>query len=762
MKVSLLLILLAAINLFGVPVVAGQAPTKETDAFVEEHSQKRAQNPAGLSFTAAFKNNQKQFHQGETLNLELSFSTSKPTTYVLDNATYDRSGRLEIDDFVVDREESVVDPLDDYFNSALFGFIGGGLRGNPELTNKPQLVSADLNEWLRFDKPGRYRLYVVSHRVAKMKTPGDPFNGTGQIAVSNVIEFEILPPDKKWSTQKLNEAVTALAKADGNHRAACRTLRFLGTTAAASEMIKRFRGEDDSCDFQYEFGLIGSPHRDFVVREMENALISPEQPVISSFINTLALLEFTRQSPPLPPYPGDDNKEQADQWSVQLKERQKAFNQLGLNYVRQLLAAVPRKSPRARAAALQTLVDFDWQLNTDDLAQSRTLLASISEVFTRLPLDEQTSLLTYHWRPIASAAMVPVLRGILKRPDDEQHLLEVKELRSIALTRFSELSPDEGRRIILDEIRRPTSRFHSNVLRSLPEETLPELDNLLATNLEESRGPKATNDTEVVSMLIERYATDSILPRVRAVFDEAGVGKWACRIQASLVAYFLRVDPESGGEYLNKAIAARGKGFTGCYSMTLVDVAQLHMSPEVEAAAIAAVDDDNSEVVSQAARVLKDYGSADAEKALWQRLEKLNEATSSNASIEQSLVSALTRSQAWLAGPEKLRRLHDLCRTDDNRHEVEELLRSWNSDIYLTLYAADGEPASIGVAHYQINSVDALKKKLIQFPSGTVFKWRAVAAGRSATRAEQLFNEIKTHVEQHGMKLERVAEQADQ
>jgi len=762
MKVSLLLILLAAINFFGAAAPAGQSQTKEAYAFVQENKEKRAQNPEGLLFTAAFKNNQKQFHHGETLKLELSFATSKPKTYILDNATYDRSGRLDIDDFVVDREDSVVDPLDDYFNSALFGFIGGGLRGNPELTNKPELISAELNEWMRFDKPGRYRVYVVSHRVSKMKAAGDQFHSTGQVAVSNVIEFEILPLDKRWSTQKLNEAVTMLTKPDGDHRSACRTLRFLGTAAAVGEMIKRFRGEDDTCDFQYEFGLIGSPQRDFVIREMENALTAPEQPVITAFVNTLALLAFTEQSPPLPPYPGDENKQQADQWMVQLKERRSAFDQFVVNYVRQLLAAVPRKAARARAASLQTIVDYDWELNTDDSTQARTLLASISEVFTRLPLDEQTRLLTSHWKTIANPAMVPVLREILKRPDDEQHLNEIQELRSIALVRLFEESPDEGRRIILDEIRHPTSRFKPKTLRSLPDETLPELDNLLAANLEESRGPKGTSDTEVVSMLIERYATDSILPRVRAVFDAPGVGKWACAIQASLVAYFLRVDPPTGGEYLNKALAARGEGFTGCYSMTLVDVAQRQMSPEVEAAAVATVDDDNPEVVSQAARVLAQYGSADAESALWRRLEKLNEAPQSQASIEHSLMGALTRGQAWLATPDKLRRLRDLCRADGNRHEVDELIRTWNTDIYLTLFAADGELASIGVAHYQLNSVAALKKKLLQFPTGTVFHWKAVAAGRSAEREKQLFDEMKTYVEQHGMQLQNAAERPAQ
>jgi hypothetical protein len=143
-------------------------------------------------------------------------------------------------------------------------------------------------------------------------------------------------------------------------------------------------------------------------------------------------------------------------------------------------------------------------------------------------------------------------------------------------------------------------------------------------------------------------------------------------------------------------------------------------------------------------------------------MEKLNEATQNQPSIEQSLVAALTKSQGWVATPEKLKRLLALCRVEGNRHEVEQLIATWRPDIYVTLNASDGEPVSMAVGHYQVNSVDALKQKLLQFPSGTVFRWSAMALGRSGPRAQQLFDEVKSYVEQHGMKLERVSEPVDQ
>ena len=280
------------------------------DSFTRKYNERRAKNPDGLLFTVRLQN-RKQFHLGEIITLELSFATSKPETFTLDAATYDRSGRLHSDGFALDPFDGVVDPLAHYFNSGLHGFMMGGLRSIPDLTNKPYFINAELNEWQRIDKPGHYRMYVVSSRVGR-KVGG---NG-GSAVVSNVIEFDVLPAKKKWATQKLKEAIFALSKADADHRSACRTLRFLGTTAAATEMRKRFRGDDNKCEWDYKFGLIGSPHRDFVIRDMENSISLREQPVTSHFISTLALLEFAKRTPEEPLYPAGGNEEQIRQWQT--------------------------------------------------------------------------------------------------------------------------------------------------------------------------------------------------------------------------------------------------------------------------------------------------------------------------------------------------------------------------------------------------------------------------------------------------------------
>lgn len=745
----------------------------KVDAFIREHNEKRMQNPEGLSFTIRLKDNRKQFHLGEVITLELSFASSKPATFTLDAATYDRSGRLHSDGFRLDPRDGVVDPLYDYFHSGLNSFMLGGLRGIPDLTDKPYLITVELNEWQRIDKPGHYRLYVVSSRVGRKGGRGTFLDNGSSAVYSNVVEFDVWPPDKKWARQKLAETVSVLSQPGGNHRAACTTLRYLGTMAAVTEMRKRFRGDDNSCEWEYKFGLIGSPHRAFVIRDLENAISLREQPITSHFISTLALLELTTRAGVAPPYP-NGNEEQVSKWQTEIEERQRLYEELSLHYVQQLSMAIPQKQGQARATSLQTLLDYRSQINASDFSQWATLLAFMPEVFNRLPLDDQLRLLEYQWKLIASPAMVPALREVLKYTynnsnnntlEDSINVFRQQKLRSYAVRRLYELSPEEGRRIILDDIRRPSPRFNEDVLSSLPDELLPELDNVLIANLEEAQ--RTGSDTYETSELIERYTTDAIFSRVRAVYETRDPGKWDCRTQAALLAYFLRVGPSVGSEYLNKALSSRERGLARCYTEVLKNVAALHMSPEVEDAATAALDDEDSTVVSQAASVLGEYGSANAEKALWRRLEKLHEAMQGRSqdfsddalrdeeTIEKALRNALISGQAWLMDQAKLKRLREVCLTDKSRDEIDQKINGWNYRIYIAFRSFDGEPSTIGLAHYEIKSLDSLKKRILQFPKGTIFKLKTEASRGDEPRAKEVFLHLKSYLEEHRMKLTR-------
>ncbi|HLM56941.1 MAG TPA: hypothetical protein VK422_12555, partial [Pyrinomonadaceae bacterium] len=447
---SLRVVLAAAFLISACAAVSGQG----RDSFEGRRRAAARSNPPGVGFAVRLKGGQTRFHPGEVIALELAFSSDAPGAYQLDNASYDRGGRLEIDDFHLDPEDGTADPLEDYFGSGLFGFMGGGLRAYPELEAKPYVVNAELNERVRFERPGRYRLYVTSHRVAPLRRREEDGE---TLVTSNVVEFEILPADPAWSKRALAEAVRVLDSkgAGANHRAACRVLRFLNTEAATRELARHFR-EDESpggCEREFNFGLLATPHRALAVSEMERRLVAPDHPVTTEFLRTLAFLSLLQQQgfAPLPPYvPGDEAR--TELFTKEYERRRAAYKTTLDGYVRRLALAVFAKEGRARALSLDALLwmrDHAPRRGGEAGQDEKLLKDALAAVFAELPVRDQAQLLEYQWDVVATPAMLPALRRLYQSPpkgDDR--------LPGLALRRLYELAPEEGRRLVLEELRR--------------------------------------------------------------------------------------------------------------------------------------------------------------------------------------------------------------------------------------------------------------------------------------------------------------------
>jgi hypothetical protein len=260
-----------------------------------------------------------------------------------------------------------------------------------------------------------------------------------------------------------------------------------------------------------------------------------------------------------------------------------------------------------------TLLELKWD---------KTKLPDVASFFNDLPPQQQRSLLEYRWKQIAGDSMLPILRRLyMKRPEgNSEDSYAISEINALALKRIYELAPDEGRQLIIAEMRRLKPRIGHRVtgfqaLAVLPDETLPELDSVFVDNLERSE------NGEVHSALIERYGSPNIFSRVSALLDER-VGNMACYEQSRLLAYCLRVDASGSTGLIRRAVTARGKDNTRCYPNIFREVGGLHTSPELEKLAIEFLDDADAEVVIDAATMLGQNGSVDAEEALWRRFEK--------------------------------------------------------------------------------------------------------------------------------------------
>ena len=200
------------------------------------------------------------------------------------------------------------------------------------------------------------------------------------------------------------------------------------------------------------------------------------------------------------------------------------------------------------------------------------------------------------------------------------------------------------------------------------------------------------------------------------------------------------------------------------------------MSRKVRAARVrvSALSDPNPEVVNSAAEVLRAHGSAASEEKLWLRLEEWHDTWQSRAAemagkhpglpeegadplavealIESALVRALTTGQAWLADAGRLKRLRSLCLTKKSRDEVERLLKAGPPTVSITFDGANGKPLYLNVSpRYHFSSVEAFRRKLLQYPPGTSFKIEVIGAAGDGSRS--FVEELKSYLEANGYRL---------
>jgi len=92
---------------------------------------------------ASIPSNQREFHIGEIIPLQLSFSSIIKDRYQINMAQYDRSGRMNYEHFIISPAEGAVDPLPTYTGGM------GGLTGFGFLSSEPWTIKLNLNEWVR-------------------------------------------------------------------------------------------------------------------------------------------------------------------------------------------------------------------------------------------------------------------------------------------------------------------------------------------------------------------------------------------------------------------------------------------------------------------------------------------------------------------------------------------------------------------------------------------------------------------------------------
>ncbi|MBI3477020.1 MAG: hypothetical protein HY010_14910 [Acidobacteria bacterium] len=296
--------------------------------------------------------------------MNLAFTSNSNRKYTASTRLGDRSGRLNMETFCVTPDVGR-DLLEDYYGSGIWSNFGAGGLSAPDrvLGRKPLVIEEELNEWKTLP-PGSYTLRVVSHRV---DTPHSVSSGSiiGFVfVVSNPISFQVIAATPEWQARQLTLATSVLDRSHSTGvsvvlmeqaQHAARILRFLGSEAATRELARRFWPRIfEGDDWDFEAGLIASPHRQIAIQELNSAIEDPRRPVTHNLIETLALLEV--QSIPEYKLPHYDASRKVE-WEERRKAKVAAYDKIVTKLLQRTAAALDKKSGRARTITAETLSD---------------------------------------------------------------------------------------------------------------------------------------------------------------------------------------------------------------------------------------------------------------------------------------------------------------------------------------------------------------------------------------------------------------------
>lgn len=706
----------------------------------------------------ALQDGRASFREGEIIPLVLSFTSTADKRYWADNRNYDRSGRLDIEAYCVEPEAR--DPLADYFRAG--SFMGGGLGNTQQLSEQPFTATAELNEW-RQPGPGHYRLHVVSYRVWRPPDPGEttPYGRVSLTLRSNTIEFEVIKADAGWRERQLQDATTAYQNETGDEqKKAARKLRFLNTKPSAETLAKVFSGlNDQPGEWDLMLGLFGSPYRAEAIVAMQREINNPDHPTTQNFLHTLTKLQINADTSWDPPaYDSAHPEVSQDYW----RKRQAHERELMLAAIALTVPALPQKTGRAHALTVQALAESSDLFNASTASQIRKQLIT---AWGDLPEKTKQELIQYRWPLIAGPDMLLILKEYVSRPAPPFRTMDAMA-RDAAIQHIYELSTEEGRSLIIRDLRDPRAQPSISLVKLLSADELRPV-------VQEAVGRIEKNDArELDYHLVELYGDASALAGMKTVFNDH-LGQWACAPQTAMLRYFLRLEPEFGAKAAEASLAARKQ--TGCYHFLLQELGDA--LPKVEPLAIRALDDSDLEVANDAALALGHWGTTSAEGALWARLKRFHgqwqgredelrekppytDPTGRATALESTLVSAIATGTNWLCGPEKLTRLSALA-SPRQQIRVTTWSKGWESGeaIILPNWFLEDQ-LSFGVLQYSNLGEEQFRAKLSQMPAGMKLYFQIWRPGQisppvSIEKQEAVFETLRSHAAQFGVTIDK-------
>jgi hypothetical protein len=572
------------------------------DAFEAQHQQALDANPSDVHLKISLDSAQATFHIGETIRLKYEFTADSPGKYVAGARFLDQGQRSVLESFFADRPTDAGDPLREYWDlhRAIDGNISAPREPTLKLDSSPHFDSIELTHYLRFSKPGRYRLYVVTHSAL---SPGAPVRDQGgpPIASENIVTIHILPQDLAASSREVDGIVIRAHQQPSPRFTPVEAFRLFEIATpkarkAAASLYTRRNNFVWAEDIALATVLAAPTHTEAIAllraRLTDTSLVADE-----NLIQELSLLQFGQKNPKLTAsIIRSSDRATVAAWRSQLA---------GLVVVNwQIVAAtIDQRPPDVRASTLHSLDHLTTYyfgstvlpVAPADRDRIRSLhLAALPDL---PPQELANDLLNFRWsETLPSDQVLAVLTQIYTAPPAQN----ASFIRETLLKEINKLDPQKAQALFREHVLDFDTPLDWNRIHSMNLPPSADLDAELIRVLED----RWTERMSRIAPIIGLYASDSLLPRVKKVYEVYGPD-WPCSIEAGLLTYFLRTDPAYGSEKLGPALSAYyNKGGSDCQQASLlVDLAILRNGPELQPFVSAALNDPRPLVAAAGARV---------------------------------------------------------------------------------------------------------------------------------------------------------------
>jgi hypothetical protein len=738
-----------------------------------------AGEPSDLQVSLRSATGSNRFQIGEMIPLETVFSSSTPLRYLEpctifreSNFGYPQCRYFTRWSFTIAPDGGWVDLYKEFPAGVATG--GGPIFPVPyrDLSTEPVAFTYLLTHRFRFDTPGEYhvQLSVTVGLDDETTKPGAPYDHAitpHVVTLTPEIVLQILPASPEWQAEIIRKGYQAYLSPSPRvtdppspellqYRQATQAFCNLGTPDAARALAKLLSQNHPELRYELPGCLERTVDAAPAIEEVRRLLIDPDVAVSTDFFSVLVTLLSRDES--------KKNRLQTDMPEYVVSERDRLF------------AARPAKRGDAQVQSLLTVLanpSYGRGGNTPyDVGIQQTfpspVVAAVAANFDRFPEQSQQWVLDQGWQLVRSPQMLPVVRRSAEAGDGQ------------ALLRWLELDPVPATAFVRQEVVRPVPRFSSFYLR-LPDESLPGQEKQIATNF-----IALTNERDLAhgATLLHRYATREVLPTVLPFID-AQLPNWSCGVKEPVLAYLMKVSPQDAESPVNQTVNGVGQG-RWCPNTIFTDLGFLEPSPVLERRAMAEIEA-NGPLARDAVDYLRMYGSLAAKPYVWKQFVRWHEHFVSSGAekrvrenppvyadylqsvLVNVLAEAFTTAQGWVVTPDEVMSVQQVrglptapsncapnCGAslgvgpEPSTYTISASVNeAWMRKPSPMEYLNPSEEHFYSIDHYRCADMDALKRKLLQFPPGSSFYF----AWGFDSRDRAIPVEISDFLRNHGYKV---------